>query len=170
MLPREVLEELVNGDFSAARRRAALRRVAAWLRRDAGSNRLLSFEAAVAGSDVTASVYLGWRAVPVERIVGSVGRTRDFDRAFLPKRRSLAERWKLVDRMVHDLEELPPVSLYKVGGDYYVVDGHHRLSVARYHGARRVEAEVTEFLPPLSTVSGMGAAPHGRGAPAQGAA
>lgn len=68
----------------------------------------------------------------------------DFDRSFLPLRRDLAERWKRIDRMVHNLEELAPVILYGVGGAYYVLDGHFRVSVLRYHGAEHVRAEVTE--------------------------
>ena len=47
----------------------------------------------------------------------------------------------------HRGEDLPPVSLYKLDGAYFVLDGNHRVSVARYHGLRTVEAEVTEFLP-----------------------
>ena len=42
-------------------------------------------------------------------------------------------------------EELPPVSLYKVGGFYFVLDGHHRVSVARFHGVEWIDAYVTEF-------------------------
>jgi hypothetical protein len=37
------------------------------------------------------------------------------------------------------------VSLYKVGGFYFVLDGHHRVSVAAYHGVKWIDAEVTEF-------------------------
>jgi hypothetical protein len=50
-----------------------------------------------------------------------------------------------IDRVFHRGETLPPVSLYKVGGFYFVLDGHHRVSVSRYHGVEWLDAEVTEF-------------------------
>jgi hypothetical protein len=57
----------------------------------------------------------------------------------------VAERWKHVDRAFHRGEQLPPVSLYKVGGFYFVLEGPHRVSVAHYHGVEWIDAEVTEF-------------------------
>jgi hypothetical protein len=77
-------------------------------------------------------VYLGMRVVLVEKIVGSVNRYGDFDRTFLPARASLETKWKSIDRAYHRSVELPPVSLYKIGEKYFVVDGNHRVSVARY--------------------------------------
>jgi hypothetical protein len=88
---------------------------------------------------------LGRTVVAVEKIVGSVGRSRDFDGDFLPIRRGLEERWKRVDRAFHKGVELPPVVLYKLGGRYFVVDGNHRVSVARYQGVEWIEAEVTQL-------------------------
>ena len=85
------------------------------------------------------------RTVPVAQIGGSVGRCSEFDRDFLPVRASMEERWKRVDQVFHRGEELPPVSLYKVGGFYFVLDGHHRVSVASYHGVEWIDAYVTEF-------------------------
>jgi hypothetical protein len=83
----------------------------------------------------------------VDEIVGSVGRWRDFDRSFLPVRPSIGERWKRIDRAFHRAEDLPPVKLYKLKETYFVVDGHHRVSVARYHDVPTVEAAVAEFYP-----------------------
>ena len=65
--------------------------------------------------------------------------------AFLPAKASVGERWKHIDRAFHRGEELPPVSLYDVGGAYFVLDGNHRVSVARYHGVKWIDADVTEF-------------------------
>ena len=90
-------------------------------------------------------VHLGTRTVPVEKIVGSVGRHRDFDRAFLPSKGGNSARWKKIDALMHRAEELPPVSLYKIGDAYFVNDGNHRVSVARQQGIETVEAEVTEL-------------------------
>jgi hypothetical protein len=85
--------------------------------------------------------------VPVEKIVGSVGRHEDFDPDFLPAKASLEARWKRIDRAYHRGEELPPVVLRKLGDDYFVEDGNHRVSVARFHGAEWIDAYVTEFRP-----------------------
>jgi hypothetical protein len=90
---------------------------------------------------------LGLRDVEVSKIVGSVGRHEAFDRAFMPTKASLAERWKRVDRAFHSGLELPAVRLYKIGDSYFVEDGNHRVSVARYQGVPTLEAEVTEFFP-----------------------
>jgi hypothetical protein len=140
-------------DFASARRKALLRRIGAFLRRDRGSNRLLSFEEAARGLGALEQVRLGIRDVPVSKIVGSVGRYTDFDRAFLPSKWHLGGRWKRIDRMMHSSGGLPPVSLYKIGGDYFVLDGNHRVSVARYHGVERIDAQVIEFHGRVSSES-----------------
>jgi hypothetical protein len=132
-------------DFTRARRRAFLRRVGAFLRRDPGSNRLLSFDEVKSALGAVEQVYLGMRTVQVEKIVGSVGRHRDFDRAFLPSKGGLETRWKRIDQMMHRAEELPPISLYKMGDAYFVRDGNHRVSVARQLGVEMIDAEVIEL-------------------------
>ena len=85
------------------------------------------------------------RTVPVAQIGGSVGRCSEFDKDFMPTKASMEERWKRIDRSFHRGEELLPVRLYKVGGFYFVLDGHHRVSVARYHGVEWIDAQVTQF-------------------------
>jgi hypothetical protein len=139
------LGEQVDKDFSLARRRALLRRIAIRLRRDNASNRLLCFDEVRKMLLASARVYRGTRTVPVGQIEGSVGRCSEFDRGFMPAKASVRERWKRIDRAFHRSEELPPVSLYKIGGFYFVLDGHHRVSVARYHGVEWIDAYVTEF-------------------------
>ena len=134
-------------DFTRARRRAFLRRIGAFLRRDPGSNRLLSFDEVRRALLANTRNHLGTKVVEVEKIVGTVGRRRDFDRSFLPERASAEERWKRIDRAFHRAEDLPPVELYKIGDTYFVLDGNHRVSVARYHGIQMIEATVTEFFP-----------------------
>jgi hypothetical protein len=90
---------------------------------------------------------LGLRVVEVSKIVGSVGRHEAFDRTFMPKKASLAERWKRVDRAFHRGLDMPAIRLYKVGNSYFVEDGNHRVSVARYQGVETIEADVIEFFP-----------------------
>jgi hypothetical protein len=137
--------EQADKDFSRARRRAFLRRIGAFLRRDPLSNRLLSFDEVKSVLGAVEQVYLGMREVPVSKVVGSVGRHRDFDRAFLPSKPDLETRWKRIDQMMHRAEELPPVSLYKIGDAYFVRDGNHRISVARQQSIETIEAEVIEL-------------------------
>ncbi len=81
--------------------------------------------------------------VPLDKIVGSVGRYRDFNSAFLPKNEALEERWARVDAARETLVGLPPVDLIQVGDLYFVRDGNHRVSVARAHGEKSIEAYVT---------------------------
>jgi hypothetical protein len=139
------LEEQVDRDFSRAHRKALLRRIGTRLRRDAASDRLLCFNEIRKIPGALGRIYRGMRTVPVAQIGGSVGRCSEFDRGFMPARTSVKERWKRIDRAFHRGEELPPVSLYKVGSFYFVLDGHHRVSVARYHGVEWIDAHVTEF-------------------------
>jgi hypothetical protein len=136
----------VDKDFSLTRRKALLRRIGARLRRDnASDGLLLCFDEVRELLGAVGRVYRGMRTVPVGQIAGSVGRCSEFDRGFLPAKASVGTRWKRIDRTFHRGEELPPVSLYKVGGFYFVLDGHHRVSVAHYHGVEWIDAEVTEF-------------------------
>ena len=137
--------EQSDRDFSRARRRAFLRRIGAYLRRDPGSNQLLSFDEVKGALGAVSQVYLGMREVPVSQIVGSVGRHRDFDRAFMPSKPDLGTRWRRIDEIMDRGEELPPVSLYKIGDVYFVQDGNHRVSVARQRGVEMIDAEVIEL-------------------------
>jgi hypothetical protein len=137
--------EQSDRDFSRARRRAFLRKVGAYLRRDPGSNQLLSFDEVKGALGTVSQVYVGLREVPVSQIVGSVGRHRDFDRAFLPSKPDLGTRWRRIDEIMDRGKELPPVSLYKIGDVYFVQDGNHRVSVARQRGVEMIDAEVIEL-------------------------
>ena len=145
MIGFATVEVQAEADFDRARRRAFLGHVAARLRREC--SRLLAFDEVVEGRLAHNRRRLGLRDVEVSKIVGSVGRPEDFDRGFMPTKASLAERWKRVDRAFHRGLDLPAVRLYKMGDSYFVEDGNHRVSVARYQGVETIEAEVTEFFP-----------------------
>ena len=149
MIPYMDLNEQADTDFIRARRQARLRAVVARFRREHTSNRLLSFDDVRRELLADNCLYRGTRVVEVDGIVGSVGRWRDFDRSFLPARASMGERWKRIDRAFQRGEDLPPVELYKLEEAYFVVDGHHRVSVARYHDVPTLEAAVVEFRPKL---------------------
>src|SRR5918995_424775 len=140
------LEEQVPAASPPARRKALLRRIGARLQRDtAPDGLLLCFDDLRKVPGAIGKIDRGMRTVPVSHIGGSVGRCSEFDRDFMPAKASVEERWKRIDRAFHRGEELPPVSLYKVGGFYFVLDGHHRISVAAYHGVEWIDAYVTEF-------------------------
>ena len=141
------LEEQVDADFGRARRRAVLRRLAARLRGVAAPGESNCFGEARKRAGAVGGLQLGLRAVRSTDIAGSVGRCREFDGAFLPASGSVRARWERVDRAFHESRELPPVRLYKIGDSYFVEDGNHRVSVARYHGIEWIDAEVTEFRP-----------------------
>jgi hypothetical protein len=158
MIPYMDLNEQVDADFTRARRRARLRALGARIRGEQASNRLLSFDDVRREHTANNRLHRGTRVVEADQIVGSVGRWRDFDRSFLPARSNVGHKWKRIDRAFHRTEDLPPVKLYKLEEAYFVVDGHHRVSVARYHDVPTLEASVAEFRPkrpaaPLPTIS-----------------
>ena len=139
------VEEQVEKDFDRALLKASLRRWKDRLLRDSAQNRLLSFDEAKGALVQWTQAYRGMRIVEVEKITGSVGRYRDFDGSFLPRKVSMGERWGRIDRAYHRGDELPAVSLYKIGEAYFVRDGNHRVSVARYHSVEWIDAEVVEI-------------------------
>ena len=141
------LDEQVDRDFGLARRRSMVARLAARLRGDPGRGKLPAFEPVRRATRAENRRYLGPRTVEVSRIVGSVGRSGEFDRGFMPTTRAGAERWKRVDGAFHGGVDLPPVTLYEICGGYFVEDGNHRVSVARFHGVEMMDAEVTRFYP-----------------------
>jgi hypothetical protein len=146
-----VFEAQVEADFAHARRRAFLGRV--WARLRGERDQLLCFDEVRKAHRAHNRLYLGRRVVEVSKIAGSVGRHEDFDRGFMPTKASLQSRWKRVNRAFHRWEELPLVRLYKIGSCYFVEDGNHRVSVARYQGVEWIDAEVIEFFPNLSASS-----------------
>ena len=105
---------------------------------------LLSYDDIKEKLHIGGPIYWGIKTVRVDQIAGSLNRYHEFDRVFLPASDTLAERWQRVNRAFYQEISLPPVVLYKVGQVYFVVDGHHRVSVAREQGQIEIEAEVRE--------------------------
>lgn len=134
--------EQARADFLRARFKAFINRILNILRDQPTT--LLSYDEVKEKLRIGGPVYRGIQTVPINKIVGSLNRYHEFDRAFLPTRDELAERWESVDRAFYQDISLPPVVLYKVGDVYFVVDGHHRVSVAREKGQQFIEAEVRE--------------------------
>jgi hypothetical protein len=108
--------------------------------------RLLAFDEVRTKLRLGGPVYRGVQTVPLDHIVGSVNRYRDFDRLFLPTQSHTADRWRRVNRAWYEEVSLPPVILYRVGEVYFVSDGNHRVSVARQRGQEFIDAEVREVV------------------------
>lgn len=137
----------VQTDFSRARRRSALSRLSARLRREPGDvNVILPFEEVVAALGRRGERRIGLRTIPLDSIVGSVDRTRDFDRSFRPTSRRVRSRWEGIAAAMRRGEAMPPIEVYRVGELHFVKDGHHRVSVARAMGNEVIEADVTEVI------------------------
>jgi nucleotide-binding universal stress UspA family protein len=109
------------------------------------STELLSFNDVRQKLHIQSSSHRGLQEIPVEAIVGSVGRYNDFTRSFLPRRDSDVERWARVEQAMVELVNLPPIEVYQIGQAYFVLDGNHRVSVARQLGMSHLEAYVVEF-------------------------
>src|SRR5258706_4695251 len=130
-------------DFSRASRKAFFHQVLSILSGRRATT-LLSYDEVKEKLRIGGPIYRGIKTIRVDQIAGSLNRYHEFDRAFLPKEDHLANRWQSVDQAFYKDVNLPPVVLYKVGQVYFVVDGHHRVSVAREQGQEFIEAEVRE--------------------------
>jgi hypothetical protein len=137
-------------DFSRARRRGVLERLAARLRREpADFHLILPFEEVVQALGYRGERRLGLQTIPLDSIVGSVDRTRDFDRRFRPTSRRTRKRWERMATATRRGEAFPPIDVYRIGEVHFVKDGHHRVSIARAQGLPDIDAYVTEALTEL---------------------
>ncbi len=108
---------------------------------------LLPFEEVRTRLHLHERLYCGVQDIELKHIRGSVGRYNDFTSEFLPLRDHMKERWRRVDRFVSE-QGAPPIDVYQVGDAYFVVDGNHRVSVARQQGAEMIDARVWMFNTP----------------------
>jgi hypothetical protein len=129
-----------DDEFKRARQRAFMQDILAPLRNEPVN--LLPFEEVRKTLHLGSQTYRGLQDVPLDQIVGSVARYHDFSRAFMPRRDTLRQRWQRVRKL---RAKLNPIDLYQVGGAYFVVDGNHRVSVARQAGASTIQAHVWEY-------------------------
>jgi hypothetical protein len=134
-------------DFLRARRRAALGAMVARLRGEPDDVRLiLPYEEVVAALGYVSEHAAGKAVVPLDAIVGTVDRGRDFDRRFRPTSGRVRSRWEHIATAMRRGEAMPPVDLVRIGQIYFVRDGHHRVSVARALGHTDIDADVTEVV------------------------
>jgi hypothetical protein len=133
-------------DFSRARRRRALARLSARLRRADDVNHILPFEEVASALGRVGERRLGLELITLDSIIGTVDRSREFDRDFRPTSPRVRERWQRINLAQRRGEAMPPIDVYRIGELHFVKDGHHRVSVARALGHRDINAYVTEVL------------------------
>ncbi len=133
-------------DFQRVRRHQVLSKLARTLRADDRNlHETLSFDEVVDALGRRGERSLGVQLIPLDRIVGSVDKVRDFDRRFRPTSDRSRQRWQALAEKSLMGEYLPPIEVYQLGNLYFVRDGHHRVSVARVQGATEIEADVTQI-------------------------
>ena len=137
----------VENDFIRARRRQVLARLAQRLRREPDDvNLILPFDEVIAALGRTGERSLGLQTIRLDSIVGTVDSTRDFDRHFRPTSGRTRERWERLALAQRRGESIPPIDVYRVGDLHFVVDGHHRVSIAIATRQKTIDAYVTEIL------------------------
>jgi nucleotide-binding universal stress UspA family protein len=129
-------------DFQRARSQAQLKELLGRLSGE--QTQLLSFDEVRQTLRLQGGIERGLRDIPLDAIVGSVGRYTDFTRDFLPRKEINPERWARVMVAANGLVGLPPIEVYQIGNAYFVIDGNHRVSVARQMNAQYIQAYVTE--------------------------
>ncbi|MBU0491618.1 MAG: universal stress protein [Chloroflexi bacterium] len=134
-------------DFQAARRRAALEAIMARL--TGKSTDLLSYEDVRQKLHARECAAKTLQDIPLDAIVGSVGRYNDFTRNFLPRQDSDQDRWTRVQTAMTDSAGVPPIEVYQIGEAYFVLDGNHRVSVARRLDTSHIQAYVTPVYSPV---------------------
>jgi hypothetical protein len=134
-------------DYSRARRRQVLSRLAERLRLQPGDTHvILPFDEVVEALGRKGEKSLGLQPIPLASIVGTVGRSRDFDRSFRPVTNRSRTRWERIANAQRRGKDMPPISVYRIGDLHFVRDGHHRVSVARSLGLKDIDAYVTEVF------------------------
>ena len=132
-----------EADFLRARRLQTISALGSrMLRKDSGDRKALSFQEVVDALGLVDEVSLGLKVIPVDHIVGSVDKVRDFDPKFRPRTGRNRQRWERIAQAARRGESLPPIDVYQIGEMYFVRDGHHRVSVHRALEIPTIEADV----------------------------
>ncbi len=143
-------------DFGRARRRQVASRLARRLRGEPGDVHLiLPFDEVIDALGRRSERRIGLRTIPLDSIVGTVDRTREFDRSFRPTSRRVKRRWQRIAEAIRRGESMPPIDVYQIGDMHFVRDGHHRVSVARQLGLDVIEANVTEIETAVGADAGV---------------
>lgn len=138
------MTDISSSDYARARAKGIVKRLIGTV--ILRPNRLISLVEVKNGRVYRGQIYRGTQTIPLSRIIGSVNRALDFDRDFNPLSGSTADRWESVNRAYLNDVPLPPIELQKVVDNYFIIDGHHRVSVARYHKAEYIDAIVIDSI------------------------
>jgi hypothetical protein len=134
-------------DFLRARRRATFSKLTARLRWEPDDvDLILPYEEVITALGFVSEHPAGLQVVPLDAIVGTVDRARDFDRHFRPTSRRVRSRWEQIATAMRRGEAMPPVDLLRIGEIYFVRDGHHRVSVSGALGRDDIDAYVTDVV------------------------
>lgn len=128
-------------DFYRARNKAMLKEIIGFI--TGKSTKLLSYEDVKQKLKLQGSSDRGLKEIPLNSIVGSLGRYSDFTRDFLPRKETVKNRWTRIKQVATGLVGFPPIEVYQVGDAYFIKDGNHRVSVAKQLGATYIQAYVT---------------------------
>jgi hypothetical protein len=145
--PNKMIEITAKTNFEHALRKGYWRSVISWFTRS--QNDLLPFDEIRRSIPLGGQHHKGMQQILMDKIVGSIGRYQDFDRAFLPRRGNTRGRWESIDKAHLQDISLPPIEVYQLGEVYFVKDGNHRVSVARERGQAYIDASVTEIDVPF---------------------
>jgi hypothetical protein len=135
---------MASTSFDRARRRRAYRRIGGLLGRRTRPSDLLPLDEATRRLRPFSRRHLGLKAIPVSQIVGTDSRGADFDRDFLPRRPEIGPRWRGVEAAFPE-GGFPPIAVYQLGEAYFIIDGHHRVAIARQRRMETIDAEVTQL-------------------------
>lgn len=134
------MDQQASDAFRKAMRKGIGRTIISWFTKQC--NNLFTLDQDSLKGSKQGQHYAGLQTVALDQIVGSIGRSREFDRAFFPRQTHTMDRWLNLAKANYRAEALPPVDLVKVGDHYFVSDGNHRVSVARALGQEEIEAKV----------------------------
>src|SRR3990170_611468 len=140
--------------FERARRREAYRRFGRAVTGGKKSATLKDLDEVRERLRLFDQTYQGLMPIEVANIVGTAGRIMEFDRNFLPRRDDVQERWRNLERAYPD-SGFPPIIVYKLNDMYFVVDGHHRVAIAKQKKVDFIDAEVTELHPRRALPEGL---------------
>jgi hypothetical protein len=149
----KMYQAMARTDFSRLRTRETFSKILALLK--AQRDEMLSLGDVRSILRPDSETYKGMQTVPIGKIVGSEGRYKDFNSAFLPRHDTMMRRWTRVDMGHYQNIALPPIQLFEIGGVYFVRDGNHRVSVAKAQGAEFIDAEVISLSSEISLRPGM---------------
>jgi hypothetical protein len=146
----------VENDFARARRRQVLAALAHRLRRQPpGRDRILPLDEVVGTLGWRGERHLGLQTIRLDTIIGTVDSRRDFDRYFRPTTGRVRSRWEQLALAQRRGAAIPPIEVYRVGGQHFVSDGHHRVSIAAATGQQTIDADVTEILTTIPHPPGL---------------